>query len=276
MKHSTIMTRLRKQNKRVHRVSALASRTLAMRDHAGYRFNHMWTGPSGTGKSTLARQIAEAMDLPFESMLQCTRAEEVIGYVNSINGEWQMTPFLRVFMHGGILALEEFDAWFPQPLVTFNSPMANNYITNPLTGEQIKRHPDATFIACTNTHGQGATMEFVGRNKLDAATLNRFQIKQHVDIDPVVERSMVGNQEHVYYLIQQMRSNAEAQGIKVMITPRDTSTIAVLLDGGFDIDRALSMTVFAGLSSNQQRMLLLDCQEYLDDARDMYSPFLDV
>ena len=50
------------------------------------------------------------------------------------------------------------------------------------------RHPETILIAAANTIGRGADAQYVGRNQLDAATLDRFILAMiRVDYDPALE-----------------------------------------------------------------------------------------
>jgi cobaltochelatase CobS len=59
-------------------------------------------------------------------------------------------------------------------MVSINAALANGCLANPVTGEVIERHPDCYILAAANTFGRGGSTQYVGRNALDAATLDRF------------------------------------------------------------------------------------------------------
>jgi hypothetical protein len=55
----------------------------------------------------------------------------------------------------------------------------------------IQRHPDFRVVAGANTFGTGADRQYVGRNQLDAASLDRYAV---IDwgYDEALEASLVG------------------------------------------------------------------------------------
>ena len=66
-----------------------------------------------------------------------------------------------------------------------------------LTGEVIERHKKCLILAAANTFGRGGDHMYVGRNALDAATLDRFVLcTLHVGYDSELEseiaRSILG------------------------------------------------------------------------------------
>ena len=69
------------------------------------------------------------------------------------------------------------------------------------------RHKDFICIAAANTVGLGADRQFSGRNKLDAATLDRFAIgKIMMDYDPEVEMQLCPD-PLLYGLLTRIRTN---------------------------------------------------------------------
>lgn len=245
-----------------HRLTDKLVRVCCMRDKHGLRTNAMLTGPAGAGKSKVARIIAEAMELPFGDIGQTVMPSNLIGYPNPHTGEWVQTAFTRAFINGGIIVLEEMDGWSANATLAANGPLANGFITSP-TGEKFDRHPDCIVIACTNTWGRGATMEYVGRNRLDDAFLDRFPVKLHWDYDYKLEQYICGDAD-VAEFVQRCRDNAESAGIKVLITPRASIAIADLIRHGFSLKEAAEMNFLAPLDMNQRATVLQDCEEFFD------------
>lgn len=128
-------------------------------------------GPAGSGKTTLAEQVSEALGLPFHFSGAVLKKHEVLGYRDA-NGTVVRTAFRDAFEHGGLFLFDEVDASSPQALLCINAALANGYCDFP--EGRIKAHKDFRFIAAANTNGGGATREYSGRNQLDGATLDRF------------------------------------------------------------------------------------------------------
>ena len=76
------------------------------------------------------------------------------------------------------------------------------------------RHPDFICIAAANTWGLGATNDYVGILKLDAAFLDRF-VQIFWDVDEGLEMVTVGDTEWTK-VVQGYRARIKAKGIKVI------------------------------------------------------------
>ena len=158
--------------------------------------NLLLCGPAGTGKTTLAGQLAESLSLPFGSVSCTAGLSEAVftgRIMPSVDGEWtyRSTQFVDLFTSGGVFLADEFDAADPNLLTLINSALANGFLHNPVSEETLKRHDDFVFVAATNTWGYGADRQYTGRSPLDAATLDRFTgAKFHVDYSAQIEDSI--------------------------------------------------------------------------------------
>jgi cobaltochelatase CobS len=144
----------------------------------GHR-NILMVGPAGSGKTTLAKDLAKALDRDFafislsagvtETHLfgrMLPQADGTFAYVES--------PFVRIYRTGGVYLFDELDAADSNVMVSVNAALANGVLCNPVTGEIIHRHEKCLILAAANTFGRGGDHMYVGRNALDAATLDRF------------------------------------------------------------------------------------------------------
>jgi hypothetical protein len=78
-------------------------------------------------------------------------------------------------------------------MVSVNAALANGELANPVNGETYHRHPECIIVAAANTYGLGGDAMYVGRNQLDAATLDRFILaKLYVVYDEELERQIAG------------------------------------------------------------------------------------
>ena len=216
--------------------------------------NVMMSGPTGSGKSTGAKMLAKALNLPFDYIGQVNMPHQVEGYVGQVDGKYYDTPFVRIFRDGGVFIAEEMDAWSPQATLAINPPLANGYMTLP-NGEQIERHKDCIILAAANTWGNGATADYVGRNKLDAAFMDRFGYRIQWDYDEQLERQIAGNDD-VVMAVQTARYNARKAGLKVIISPRSSIDCAKMVAAGFGIREAFNMNFLAGLSREDKNILM--------------------
>lgn len=152
-------------------------------------------GKHGTGKTTLAKQIAQVLDLPFggTSMTSGTSPSAFNGRVNPFSDEKTLSQFLRVFCsesgRGGVYLFDEMDAADENLFLKVNMALANGVFFNDATGEEHKAHSNFIPIAGMNTMGLGADRDYVGRVKLDAAALDRWAMgRVKLDLDPDLER----------------------------------------------------------------------------------------
>jgi len=192
-----------------------------MRRHAAGFNNFFVSGPAGSGKTTLAQLLAAKLNRPFAflSLTGGVNETHLLGFIayNFTTGErlWQSTDFIRIFEGGGVFLLDEVDAADANVLLAINAALANGVVSNPFSGKEHKRHADTIIVAAANTMGTGATAEFVGRNKLDGATLDRFVgavIKVEFDRDLETRLAVVAGRRdaEVLTLVWSMRERMSA------------------------------------------------------------------
>jgi cobaltochelatase CobS len=213
---------------------------------------HAWlVGPSGSGKSYLAAQVAEAVELPFYSTGAIQSKYDLIGFVSPTGNESTLrTPFRDAFEKGGVFSWDDCDASDPRAFVAFNEALSNGRFAFP--DKCITQHADFVAVASANTWGNGATSDYVGRNKIDAATLSRF-VRIEVDYDEAMERDLVGPENAEWSgFVQNMRRAVSKCGVKVLVTPRATLQGAALLKAGVSRSRVEAMTVFAGVDKETE------------------------
>jgi MoxR-like ATPase len=172
------------------------------------------SGVAGSGKSTMAMQIAEDLDLPFSSV-SCTKQMSVnalLGFI-SINGVYIPTQFRDAFQNGKIFLLDEIDAADPNVLLCLNT-IENGFISFP--DGIIKMHPDFRLIATSNPADAHAT--YTGRSKLDFSTIDRY-FHITLDRDPELELSLTSPEivEHADIA----RSILSSHGVTSTVTMRD-------------------------------------------------------
>lgn len=209
---------------------------------------HVWlAGPAGSGKSHTAKAIAQALGLPFRFSSTLLQPYDVTGYVDGA-GLYHATPFYHAFKDGGVFLADEADGWDSNAFLALNAALANGQMEFP-NGEQIKAHPDFICIAAANTWGMGANFAYVGRNKLDASTLDRF-VTLAFDYDEGLEMQIAGN-EGWTRRVQAWRAKAFAKGLQVVISPRASIMGAKLLAAGFPESQVIEMAVKKSMSADQ-------------------------
>jgi hypothetical protein len=150
--------------------------------------NVMLVGPAGSGKTTAAVKVAETLGLPFYGTGALANEYALKGFIDA-QGRIVCTEFRKAFEQGGVFLFDEMDGSLPGAVLAFNSALANDWYDFP--DANVKRHPDFRPIAGTNTFGTGADRQYVGRNQLDAASLDRW-VTLVWDYDMALEASFVG------------------------------------------------------------------------------------
>ena len=207
----------------------------------------MLVGPAGSGKTTLCEQVAEALDKRFYFTGAVASEYKLSGFVDA-QGRIVSTAFREAYKNGGLFLFDEVDASMPQAIMAFNAALANGHCDFPGDTEPTKRHPDFRVVAAANTFGRGADRQYVGRNQLDAASLDRFAVIE-LDYDEEMETALAGNKQWSKR-IQRIRKEIQKQQIRHIVSPRASIMGAKLLAAGFSTDEALEATVWKGLDKD--------------------------
>lgn len=147
--------------------------------------NVLLVGPAGCGKSHLAAQVAKALGREFGTLHCSAGASEsqLLGWLLPIQAggafEYVASQFATLYEAGrSVFLLDEIDAADPNMLMVINGALANGHLHVPMRHQApvIERGADCSIVAAANTFGTGADMLYVGRNTLDAATLDRFYV----------------------------------------------------------------------------------------------------
>jgi MoxR-like ATPase len=218
----------------------------------GNRPLNVWiSGPAASGKTYAAQQVAKAMGLKFYFHASVTASFEVLGWKDA-GGTYHRTHFRDAFEHGGVILLDEVDGWDANATMALNAALENGLCAFP--DAIVERHADCIVIAAGNTWGLGATADYVGRNKLDGAFLDRFHVRLDWQYDVALEIAISGNEKWTRR-VQAARERARAAGLKVLITPRASQAGAALIEAGMTMDEAAELTYLANLTKEQRKMV---------------------
>lgn len=195
------------------------------------RHNVLLVGMAGVGKTKTGEQIAKALELPFYSMSVCsqTSKSDIVGYMNAA-GNYIKTHFRDAYENGGVFLMDEIDAGNANVLVQINSALSNGYC--PFPDKMVHKHENFIFLGSANTYGNGASRQYVGRNQLDAATLDRFTIV-NFDLDEQLEQNLARKYKHGLSwleVVKAARQFVNKQGLTVLITPRATMKGSMMLE----------------------------------------------
>lgn len=210
-------------------------------------------GEAGGGKSKAAEMAAEALDVPFYSISANPQSSkhDFLGYTDA-NGRYVGTQFYEAVKHGGVFMIDEIDAANPGILTVINAAAdGNKYVSFP--HEQVEKHPDFTIVTGANTYGTGASRQYVGRNPLDAATVDRFAMIEWL-YDEDLERELAQNDDWVD-TVQALRAAAAELSLRVVISPRASIGGAKALRAGLTRDEVLNARVFRGMDDDTRTKL---------------------
>jgi hypothetical protein len=101
----------------------------------------------------------------------------------------RLIAFRKAFEHGGLFLFGETDGSMPGALLAFNTALANDWMDFP--DGVVRKHPNFRVVADANTFGTGADRLYVGRNQLDAASLDRYAVIEWT-YDEALEAAMIG------------------------------------------------------------------------------------
>jgi cobaltochelatase CobS len=200
-------------------------------------------GPAGSGKTTVAENVAKKFGMDFYCMSvgNQTTKSDLLGFI-SATGNYVSTVFRTAFEEGGVFLLDEIDAGNSNVLTILNSALANGYCSFP--DGMVKRHKNFCCIASGNTIGQGANKQYVGRNQLDGATLDRFT-KIDWTYDEVLEKKISKNNGWTNR-VQAIRKICNDMGLKLIISPRASINGSNLINDGIPVLQVDEACIFKG------------------------------
>jgi len=209
-------------------------------------------GDAGSGKTYGAVQIAKALDLDYRifSFTNEISLSRCVGYMDAM-GNYVKTSIREMYENGGLLILDEFDAMNPNVAVSLNNMLSGDEYTFP--DAVVSKHDDFRVIACTNTFGNGADKDYSSRNKLDKATLDRFDEKFDWGYDEDLEIAIFGNTDATKAVLA-IRKNAKDLGIT--ITPRRTKSVNKMVNRGVSLMVAVTRAILCEYKTDQQRAML--------------------
>lgn len=221
--------------------------------------NIMLVGPAGSGKTYLAAQLAESLQLDFSS-ISCSSgmSESVItGWLLPVDGgafEYHESDFIRIYENGGVFLFDEMDAADPSILLIINQALANGKITVPQRkgNTEVKRHKDFICVGACNTFGRGSNLMYSGRERLDESTLDRFRLGlMEMDYDKLLEEKVVD--KSVRDWAWQVRARIEESGLRRVMSTRFMIDATKLLQNTDSTMKDVKEIFFVGWKEDERR-----------------------
>jgi hypothetical protein len=215
------------------------------------KLNVYIVGPAGAGKTYAAIQCAKVLGVDYYFTGAVASEFKLTGFIDA-QGRIVSTEFRKAFENGGLFLFDEIDASYPQAILAFNAALANDYMDFP--DKRVQRHEKFYCIAAANTYGQGADRQYVGRNQLDAASLDRFVFLDW-KYDENLERELAGNQEWTDY-VQKVRRFIEGMRIRHVVSPRASIYGAKLLAIGMERETVVQTILWKGLDDASKNKVI--------------------
>lgn len=235
----------------VHKRFPLLLAMCQARDKDGFVPPIYLYGPAGTGKTTTAKKIADALSLPFLYNGAIGNAYELSGFIDA-GGRYQETPFYKAYSGGGVYLFDELDSSMPGAVLAFNAALANGHAAFPVGN--VPRHKDCIILAAGNTCMRGdGNMAGFQRMKQDAAFRDRFTYLEW-PIDDALEGAIAaayGDDWGWLDMVRRYRRNAERAGIKDFeVTPRAVDRGLAMLKAGVALADVIECCVRKGLNKD--------------------------
>jgi cobaltochelatase CobS len=234
---------------------------------AGAGVHVLLVGPAGTGKTSAARAAAQALGLEFAclSVGPQTSKSDLLGFTDA-GGTYRESLFVQAYRDGGVFLLDEMDAGNAGVLTVLNAALSGDVMPTP--AGMVKRSDRFVCVAGANTYGQGASRQYVGRNQLDAATLDRFAVLDW-PVDEGLESVMIGlpapasgldvgwggTLEPAAWLarVRAVRASVEREQIRAVVSPRATLAGVALLGAGVGRHWVEEMILWRGMPSDARQ-----------------------
>ena len=231
-------------------------------------------GGAGSGKTHLARQVAAMLEIEprVVSVDPTLTVAKLLGYRNVANGGFVEGFLYQAYKSGGLVALDEIDTGDPGVVASINALLSNTHYLFP-NGETVERHPKFYTLALANTKGCGATNGYVARNRLDAATLDRFaviEIKYDTGLELALacgqgvpaqpwqhgQPAQLDTQKRYVEWVQKVRQQV---GNSVLISPRASINGCRALRHGIPMGEVVEALVFKLITEDSRKQITNTC-----------------
>jgi cobaltochelatase CobS len=225
----------------------------------------MLVGPAGTGKSKIAELAAKALDLSF-GFISCTPTPmvevEIFGFMGPTG--YVETDVYRAVKDGGLMLFDEADKCHPGVFAKCNALFAatpGDKVKFPCGMIEVAKGFKAMIAA--NTYATGPDATYVGSNKLDGATVDRFTTV-FIDYDEKLETQLCRatgateeNIQAILTVVRHGRKEAAKRGLAVILGMRSALIACQMIAGEdpFSAEEVSEMAIQRGISSTDWQSL---------------------
>lgn len=226
-------------------------------------------GPAGNGKTTTAEIALTAHGTQY-LIMNCTDRTEVNDLVGGLrltpNGEeWVDGIVTTAFREGKAVILDEADALDPRVMMALQTALLDpgpehksRYIA--VNGEKVYPASTCPIVMTMNTVGSGANREYVGRNRLDAAGLDRITMLQTGYENEVemlqargIKKALAGK---IVKWAERTRKAIDDNALRQIVSPRTMLRIAECVESfGWDFDLAIKLEFLSRLEPQDWELL---------------------
>jgi len=241
-------------------------------------------GPAGSGKTTLAinackalfnikgteKDVVKSNKFAQISFSPDTISSDMLGFTD-VNGVFHETDIIRVFRDGGVILFDEIDDADPSILVKLNTMLSNGVIPTPKG--MIVQNQDTYIVSTANTYGTGGNSIYVGRNRLDGATLDRWKLSTiYVDYDNKLEKSIIDTLEDqkvrkdLYSVVATIREFISNNKLKYICSTRFVKDAVLMSANGYSIISIVN-TFLSDWDENNRRNVINNIKNCLKSVR---------
>lgn len=205
----------------------------------GDTYSMLFTGDSGTGKSTAAKVICDRIGLPLITINLSLNCEEsdIFGCMipNPYKEKpedpefiWKDGPATRAIRNGYGLTLEEINGGRPGVLMKLNSLLDDTRQIELSSGEIVKAHKNFRIFGTCN-------IGYEGTNRFSQALVNRFEVVKIFEepekdeaFDIIKNRlgyTNIGNMESIWTVYKATKKYCEENNLDVIISIRQLLNI---------------------------------------------------
>lgn len=218
-------------------------------------------GPTGSGKSAAMHAVCEALGIEYVGALSCDETmdrSDLFGYKSPVSGEVVRTMFRDAYQCGGGHLHDELDNATANLTSGLNQALSNGLCAFPGEDRLVPRHASFLAAGAANTFGHGGDRDYVGRNELDAAFLNRWA-RIEFPYDEALERKAAlayadnGGEDAITRWVERchkLRKAIIGTKARMFVTTRDIATGAAWIGTGtFSAQETEDALIWAGVST---------------------------
>lgn len=240
---------------------------------AAIKMDMLLTGPQGTGKSRMAKEIAASLGVDFyEHVFTAGMRTSAILWAAAYDPEkgsyYKLSALMEDMKKPGIILIDEVFAADPEVLLALNGLLepGSRKLNSPCG--MIERHEDNVIICTANTNGRSESRQYRGAQRADDSTLSRL-VPVYIGYDENVERqlvkSMVGNRsEDVIAAFTALRQALHSSSLEFDASTRQMLQVSRMIQNGIEFKAAFSTLVRGHLSYSEYNAIKGSLTSFLD------------